>query len=78
MNEDGRDLRPGTSGAPWINLDMQKQMAWRDGDIVISVPLKSGTNWMLNIVHQLRSGGDPQLRCDLRRGAMDRVRPPTR
>ena len=61
MNEDGRDLRPGTSGAPWINLDMQKQMAWRDGDIVISVPLKSGTNWMLNIVHQLRSGGDPSF-----------------
>jgi len=30
----------------------------RDGDVVISVPVKSGTLWTMNIVHQLRSGGD--------------------
>ena len=30
----------------------------RDGDIWISVPVKSGTNWMMNIVHQLLTGGD--------------------
>jgi aryl sulfotransferase len=35
---------------------------WRDGDIVVSVPLKSGTTWTMNIVHQLRSGGDPDLK----------------
>jgi hypothetical protein len=35
---------------------------WRDGDIVVSVPVKSGTTWTMNIVHQLRSGGDPDLR----------------
>jgi hypothetical protein len=40
---------------------MQQQIAWRDGDIVISVPVKSGTTWMMNIVHQLRSGGDADL-----------------
>jgi hypothetical protein len=34
---------------------------WRDGDIVVSVPVKSGTTWTMNIVHQLRSGGDPDL-----------------
>ncbi len=45
-------------GIPWINPGMQQQVAWRDGDIVVSVPVKSGTTWMMNIVHQLRSGGD--------------------
>ena len=46
---------------PWIDPDIQQQMRWRDGDIVISVPIKSGTTWMMNIVHQLRAGGDPDL-----------------
>ncbi len=43
---------------PWINPTMQQRVGWRDGDIVISVPPKSGTTWTMNIVHQLRSGGD--------------------
>ena len=43
---------------PWIDPSLQGQVAWRDGDVVISVPPKSGTTWMMNIVHQLRSGGD--------------------
>ena len=43
---------------PWINPAIQQQMKWRDGDIVVSVPLKSGTTWTMNIVHQLREGGD--------------------
>ena len=43
---------------PWINPTMQQRVAWRDGDIVISVPAKSGTTWTMNIVHQLRSGSD--------------------
>ncbi|MGE0486680.1 MAG: sulfotransferase domain-containing protein [Gammaproteobacteria bacterium] len=43
---------------PWINHDMQRRIPWRDQDIVISVPVKSGTTWTMNIVHQLLSGGD--------------------
>ncbi len=35
---------------------------YRKGDILISVPAKSGTTWSMNIVHQLRSAGDPDLR----------------
>lgn len=46
---------------PWFALDIQQRVRWRDGDIVISVPAKSGTTWTMNIVHQLRSGGDPDL-----------------
>jgi hypothetical protein len=46
---------------PWINPSIQQQIAWRDGDIVVSVPIKSGTTWTMNIVHQLREGGDPDL-----------------
>ena len=46
------------AGIPWINTSIQQRIQWRDGDVVISVPPKSGTTWMMNIVHQLRSGGD--------------------
>jgi hypothetical protein len=44
-------------GPPWINREIQKRVAARDGDVWIAVPAKSGTNWMMNIVHQLLSGG---------------------
>jgi aryl sulfotransferase len=43
---------------PWINETMQQEVEWRDGDVVVAVPPKSGTTWTMNIVHQLRSGGD--------------------
>ena len=46
---------------PWINDTIQQRIEWRDGDIVVSVPPKSGTTWTMNIVHQLRSGGDPSF-----------------
>jgi aryl sulfotransferase len=45
----------------WVDPEIQSQIEWRDGDIVISVPIKSGTTWTMNIVHQLRAGGDPDL-----------------
>lgn len=45
-------------GAPWINPEIQQLIEWRDKDIVISVPIKSGTTWMMNIVYQLLTGGD--------------------
>lgn len=32
----------------------------REGDVVVCVSAKSGTTWLLNIVHQIRSLGDPQ------------------
>jgi aryl sulfotransferase len=46
---------------PWIDDSMQQRIEWRDGDIVVSVPPKSGTTWTMNIVHQLRTGGDPDF-----------------
>ena len=52
---------PEAVGAPWIDTKTQQHVEWRDGDIVVSVPGKSGTTWAMNIVHQLRSGGDPDL-----------------
>jgi aryl sulfotransferase len=48
-------------GPPWIDDSIQGNIAWRDGDVVVSVPAKSGTTWAMNIVHQLRSGGDPSF-----------------
>jgi hypothetical protein len=48
-------------GAPWIDVEIQEHVTWRDGDIVVSVPVKSGTTWTMNIVHQLREGGDPSF-----------------
>jgi aryl sulfotransferase len=60
------ESRPGTANGPrgpgWIDPEIQSLVRWRAGDIVVSVPVKSGTTWTMNIVHQLRSGGDPDLR----------------
>ena len=52
---------PEGAGIPWIDPSIQQRIEWRDGDVVISVPPKSGTTWTMNIVHQLRSGGDPDF-----------------
>ena len=49
-------------GPPWLRPDIQSLIEWRDSDIVISVPPKSGTTWMMNIVHQLLNGGTDQFR----------------
>jgi len=45
-------------GPPWLNPEIQKGVEARNGDVWIAVPAKSGTNWMMNIVHQLLTGGD--------------------
>jgi hypothetical protein len=45
----------------WLNQEIQQQLRWRAGDIVVSVPPKSGTTWTMNIVHQLRTGGDREF-----------------
>lgn len=60
MSDPVLDTAP-PAGIPWINPAVQQQVTWRDGDIVVSVPVKSGTTWMMNIVHQLRSGGDAEF-----------------
>jgi hypothetical protein len=60
-NDSESSTNPKAQGAPWVNPAIQQRVAWRDGDIVVSVPMKSGTTWTMNIVHQLRSGGDPDL-----------------
>ena len=44
-------------GPPWLNPEIQKGVVARDGDIWMAVPAKSGTNWTMNIVHQLLTGG---------------------
>jgi hypothetical protein len=49
-------------GPPWIAPEIQKNIKWRDGDVVISVPPKSGTTWTMNIVHQLLTGGTADFR----------------
>jgi aryl sulfotransferase len=49
--------KPGAK-PPWINSERVQGLALRDGDIWISAAPKSGTNWMMNIVHQLLTGGD--------------------
>jgi hypothetical protein len=50
---------PVSGAPPWIDVEIEQHVQWRDGDIVVSVPVKSGTTWTMNIVHQLREGGDP-------------------
>ncbi len=49
-------------GPPWIDPEIQQKIEWRDGDVVISVPPKSGTTWTMNIVHQLLTGGTADFR----------------
>jgi hypothetical protein len=57
MNDPTQDSDAHRGGPPWIRPEIQKDIRWRDGDVVISVPAKSGTTWMMNIVHQLFTGG---------------------
>jgi aryl sulfotransferase len=56
MNQPANSKAP-SAGPPWIDRSIQQQVKWRDGDIVISVPAKSGTTWTMNIVYQLLVGG---------------------
>lgn len=61
MNESMNNDSP-RSGPPWIQPAIQQQIRWRENDVVISVPAKSGTTWTMNIVHQLFTGGTTDFR----------------
>lgn len=61
MNDIAEDAAP-PAGPPWIVPEIQQKIAWRDDDVVISVPIKSGTTWTMNIVHQLVTGGTSDFR----------------
>lgn len=54
---------PENSLPPWICPEIQEQIRWRDQDIVISVPAKSGTTWTMNIVFQLLNGGTSDFKA---------------
>ena len=34
--------------ASWTNPTIQSKIAWRDDDVVVSVPMKSGTTWYVS------------------------------
>ena len=40
---------PQANQPPWIRSEIQAKVEWRDQDVVISVPPKSGTTWTMNI-----------------------------
>ena len=63
MTTDAAPLEnPADGRAPWLGPEIQKDVEWRNGDIIVAVPAKSGTTWTMNIVHQLRTGGDPDFK----------------
>ncbi len=61
MSETTQRIAP-PAGPPWIQPEIQQKIEWRDGDVVISVPIKSGTTWTMNIVYQLLVGGNADFR----------------
>lgn len=57
MSDEMQGVPQRAEGPPWIRPEIQSRIKWRNGDIVISVPPKSGTTWTMNIVYQLLTGG---------------------
>ena len=43
---------------PIYDFTLLQTLAWQATDVVVSAAAKQGTTWLLNIVHQLRTGGD--------------------
>eukprot|EP00930_Biecheleria_cincta_P071441 TRINITY_DN58953_c0_g1_i1.p1 TRINITY_DN58953_c0_g1~~TRINITY_DN58953_c0_g1_i1.p1 ORF type:complete len:386 (-),score=60.44 TRINITY_DN58953_c0_g1_i1:195-1352(-) len=54
----GGNLPPYFRYWPWQDEHLSKWL--HDGDVVCCVAAKSGTTWLLNIVHQIRTLGDPE------------------
>tara|TARA_B100000945_G_C20397147_1_gene605430 strand:- start:480 stop:1550 length:1071 start_codon:yes stop_codon:yes gene_type:complete len=46
----------------WFQTSLQEKVNYKSGDIIVSVPAKSGTTWTMNIIHQIRSGGDDSFK----------------
>ncbi|MFO7886488.1 MAG: sulfotransferase domain-containing protein [Desulfobacteraceae bacterium] len=42
----------------YVDTSILRKISWEPTDIVVAAGPKQGTNWMLNIVHQLRMLGD--------------------
>ena len=54
----GNPMPPFFSNDAW---DVKEVDSWvRDTDIIVSVGTKSGTNWMLYLLHQIRTRGDEE------------------
>ena len=51
-------MPPYFGGYAWTKQNYPKVL--RDGDVCVCVGAKSGTTWLLNIVHQIRTLGDPE------------------
>lgn len=54
----GGNVPPYFTSWPWEDEHCSKWL--RDGDVVCCVAAKSGTTWLLNMVHQIRTLGDPE------------------
>lgn len=48
--------------SPFLTTEIEEQMSWRDGDIVVSSSFKGGTTWTMNIAYQCREGGRSDFR----------------
>lgn len=62
---DPRWGKPDPTHDPWLLANFRP----RASDVLITTAPKAGTTWMQNILHQLRSGGDPSF------DSIDRVVP---
>jgi len=56
-NLDPRWGKPDPTHDPWLLANFKP----RPDDVLITTAPKAGTTWMQNILHQLRSGGDPDF-----------------
>eukprot|EP00211_Chloroparvula_japonica_P017142 CAMPEP_0119148226 /NCGR_PEP_ID=MMETSP1310-20130426/41517_1 /TAXON_ID=464262 /ORGANISM="Genus nov. species nov., Strain RCC2339" /LENGTH=303 /DNA_ID=CAMNT_0007140251 /DNA_START=119 /DNA_END=1030 /DNA_ORIENTATION=- len=52
---------PGAMIPGWLNLEIQTKVTYRPGDVVVSVPIKSGTTWTMNIVYQVHNKGTEEF-----------------
>jgi len=48
---------------PYFDFTMFEDDSWlNDGDVVVAVGTKCGTNWMMTMVHELRTWNQPELK----------------